>query len=169
MDGLARTEIGIDIVGIDYRVVFQNQTLKQRFGDLSGQLCYEKYMGLERPCDFCPMMKAIRRNRVESIELIAADGRNYELLSAPFPNPDGTVDKAIEVVLDITERKQAEEREKRLQEELYLSSRLASIGELAAGVAHELNNPLTGIIGFSQRLLRKSTDETVSQDLERIH
>jgi len=67
------------------------------------------------------------------------------------------------------ERKRAEEREKQLQEELYLSSRLASIGELAAGVAHELNNPLTGIVGFSQRLLRKSTDQTVSRDLERIH
>jgi len=70
---------------------------------------------------------------------------------------------------DITERKQAEEREKQLQTELHLSSRLASIGELAAGVAHEINNPLTGMIGFSQRLLRKSTDEATSRDLERIH
>ena len=67
------------------------------------------------------------------------------------------------------ERKRLEEREKRLQEELYLSSRLASIGELAAGVVHELNNPLTGIVGFSQLLLRRSTDQTVSRDLERIH
>ena len=71
--------------------------------------------------------------------------------------------------VDITERKQAEEREKQLQQQLHLSSRLASVGELAAGVAHEINNPLTGILGFSQRLLRKSTDEKVSQDLERIH
>ncbi len=71
------------------------------------------------------------------------------------------------------ERKRVEEAlqesEKRLQEELYLSSRLASIGELAAGVVHELNNPLTGIVGFSQLLLRRSTDQTVSRDLERIH
>jgi len=67
------------------------------------------------------------------------------------------------------ERKRLEEREKRLQEELYLSSRLASIGELAAGVAHELNNLLTGIVGFSQRLLRKSTGQAASQDLARIH
>jgi signal transduction histidine kinase len=70
---------------------------------------------------------------------------------------------------ELAERKQAEEREKKLQQELYLSSRLAAIGELAAGVAHEINNPLTGIIGFSERLLRKSTDEKVRQDSERIH
>jgi len=70
---------------------------------------------------------------------------------------------------DITERRQAEEREKQLQEELMLSSRLASIGELAAGVAHEINNPLTGVIGYSERLLRKSTDEETSRYLGRIH
>jgi len=75
----------------------------------------------------------------------------------------------IAAIRDITERKQAEERERRLQEELNHSSRLASIGELAAGVAHEINNPLTGILGFSQRLLRKSADEEVSRDLEMIH
>ena len=70
---------------------------------------------------------------------------------------------------DITERKKAEEREKQLQQELYLAQRLASIGELAAGVAHEINNPLTGVLGFSQRLLRKSTSEEVSRGLEIIH
>ncbi|MFC2016835.1 PAS domain S-box protein [Chloroflexota bacterium] len=70
---------------------------------------------------------------------------------------------------DITERKEAERREKELQRELNLSSRLAAIGELAAGVAHEINNPLTGILGFSERLMRKSTDEEASRDLERIH
>jgi len=65
--------------------------------------------------------------------------------------------------------KEIEEKEKQLQEELNRSRRLASIGELAAGVAHEINNPLTGIIGLSERLLRKSTDEKISRDLGRIH
>jgi len=71
--------------------------------------------------------------------------------------------------VDITERKQAEKREQELQRELHLSSRLAAIGELAAGIAHQINNPLTGVLGFSQRLLRKSTDQEVSQDLKRIY
>jgi len=69
----------------------------------------------------------------------------------------------------LAKRKCAEERAKQLEKELYFTRRLASIGQLAAGVAHEINNPLTGILGFSQRALRKSTDETVARDLERIH
>ncbi len=110
MGGLALTGIGIDVVSIDYRVLFQNQTLIERFGDITGKLCYEKYMGLKKPCDFCPMTKAIRNKEVESVELTAINGRSYELLSAPLANPDGTVDKAFEVLKDVTEHKKAEEK-----------------------------------------------------------
>jgi PAS domain S-box-containing protein len=109
VDGLAGTQIGIDIVGKDYKVRFQNQILEERFGDLTGKLCYVNYMGLDKACDPCPMKEAIKTNRPQSIEVTGADGRYYNLFSAPLPNPDGTVDQAIEVVVDITEHKQAEE------------------------------------------------------------
>ena len=72
------------------------------------------------------------------------------------------------IMEDITERRQAEEREKELQQELYESGHLAAIGELAAGVAHEINNPLTAILGFSQRVLRKSHNKSLARDLERV-
>ncbi|MFC2069924.1 PAS domain S-box protein [Chloroflexota bacterium] len=63
---------------------------------------------------------------------------------------------------DITERK-------KMQEELIVSDRLASIGELVAGVAHEVNNPLTGVIGFSDLLLgRKDLPDDIKEDLNTI-
>ena len=45
------------------------------------------------------------------------------------------------------------------------SSRLASIGKLAAGMAHEINNPLTTVLGLSQLLMAKNLPESISQDL----
>jgi PAS domain S-box-containing protein len=71
--------------------------------------------------------------------------------------------------MDITERRQAEEREDQLQQELNLASRLASIGQLAAGVAHEINNPLTGVIGFSHLMLSRDIPNDMKQDLQVIH
>jgi len=57
----------------------------------------------------------------------------------------------------------------RAQEEIMKSERLAMIGQLAAGVAHEINNPLGGILLFSRLLLKKAPDEgVVRENLERI-
>jgi len=107
--------------------------------------------------------KELRLRKKDGTEIVVSDTK------VAVRDDTGQIVHFDGIMEDITERKQMEEREKKLQQELYLSSRLASIGELAAGVAHEINNPLTGILGFSQRLSRKSTDEEVSQGLEIIH
>ena len=69
----------------------------------------------------------------------------------------------------VIERRQIEEDKLRLQEQLRHADRLATIGQLAAGVAHELNEPLGGILGFAQ-LAVKSPDLPggVNQDLKKI-
>ena len=108
LDGLASTNIGVDIVSTDYEIIHQNQTLIDRFGDIAGKKCYKEYMALEEPCSFCPMVKALKNKRLEKVEMRSADGRDYEIHSAPLTDSDGVVDKAIEVVLDITDRKQIE-------------------------------------------------------------
>jgi len=60
-------------------------------------------------------------------------------------------------------------KEKEEEEKLYLTDRLASIGEMAAGLAHELNNPLTGIIALSQLLVNSEIQEEQKEDLQSIH
>lgn len=53
---------------------------------------------------------------------------------------------------DLSLRKQLEAEREEMQRQVYQSSKLASIGELSAGVAHEINNPLNGVINFAQLL-----------------
>lgn len=58
---------------------------------------------------------------------------------------------------------------KRIEEQLIMTDRLASIGELASGIAHEINNPLTSIVGFSQLLMEENPPEDIKKDLDIIH
>ena len=105
---MAGMEDGLDVVGRDYTVKFQNRVLFERFGDLTGQLCYEGYMGLAEPCESCPMVKAIETGEPHRAELQGLDSRHYEITSMPLRNPDGSL-HALEIVRDITDRKMAEE------------------------------------------------------------
>jgi two-component system NtrC family sensor kinase len=59
-------------------------------------------------------------------------------------------------------------REREEEEKLYLTDRLASIGEMAAGLAHELNNPLTGILSLSQLLIDSDIPPASKEDLQCI-
>ena len=71
-------------------------------------------------------------------------------------------DEILLVLTDITQERERQER-------LYLTDRLASVGEMAAGIAHELNNPLTSVIGLSQLLLDDDVPPEMKEDLEGIH
>ena len=84
--------------------------------------------------------------------------------AVPLESPDGHVEGTILLIEDITDRV-------RLEEQLQISEKMASIGLLAAGVAHEVNTPLTGISSFTQMLLEGADPSdprtTLLQKIER--
>ncbi len=67
------------------------------------------------------------------------------------------------IIHDLSERKRLEAEKEEMQRQLFQSSKLASIGELSAGVAHEINNPLNGIINFAQLLKDDGVAQTEDQ------
>jgi two-component system NtrC family sensor kinase len=68
------------------------------------------------------------------------------------------------------EHRQMEEEKQQMGQQLQLAGRLAAVGELAAGVAHELNNPLAAVQGFAQLVASRSDlDEVIREDVETIY
>jgi PAS domain S-box-containing protein len=84
-------------------------------------------------------------------------GATHTFLSTKAPHRDhqGNIIGIIGIARDITERKQAEKQFQRQRDALYQSEKLATMGQLLAGVAHELNNPLSVVMGQAA-LLRQS-------------
>ncbi len=70
---------------------------------------------------------------------------------------------------DITDRREAELQNETLQQQLLQSEKVSAIGQLIGGVALELNNPLTGVIGYAELLASQATDEKLKRGLERVH
>ena len=142
---LSALDEGVDIVNRDCTVEYQNEVLVRRFGSKIGEKCETAYGELEEFCDHCPIHEAIAAGRTERVEVVTEDQKYYEMGLSPFTDTDGEV-KIIRLTRDITKRKV-------LQAEALRAGHLASLGELAAGVAHEINNPINGIINYAQILV----------------
>lgn len=124
----------IVVIDKDFNITMSN---KDEIGS-SGK-CYQKLFNSSHICNHCPAMITFREARSVSDERKSGD--QYYLLQAyPILNNKGNVDKVIERCRNITTQKQ-------MEEQLIQSYKLASLGKLTAGVAHEINNPNTFIRG----------------------
>ena len=96
------------------------------------------------------------------------DGRLLEALSNHLSINLENARLYSDVLREVVERKRAEEERLELERKIQINSRLTSIGEMAAGIAHEINNPLTPILGFADMLLKRDLPEDVKDDLQII-
>ncbi|HVH45896.1 MAG TPA: PAS domain S-box protein, partial [Labilithrix sp.] len=87
--------------------------------------------------------------------LVARDGTKLPIASscAPMRGADGSVSGVVLVFRDMSAEKKAKEAHERLQQQLILADRMASVGTLAAGVAHEINNPLAYVMSNLDMLI----------------
>ncbi len=133
---------GLYIVNDDHVVEYQNEIFKTQYGDSIGQKCHLKIFDSEEPCEFCPLTENPRMAELQNIETFLPDGRNFDIVFSPYTNINGDT-KTIVLLFDITEKKS-------LQAEAMRAGHLASLGELSAGVAHEINNPVNGIVSLTE-------------------
>jgi len=104
----------------------------------------------------CPVERALKGERVETSQVCVRDGRKtlyLDITATPIRDALGEKNRALVFFRDVSE--------KRLQEiRLIQNEKMSSIGVLATGIAHEINNPLTSVAGCAEALLRRFRDET---------
>lgn len=99
------------------------------------------------------------RSRYETV-LTRKDGVSVPVIAGACPLFDeGRFTGVLSVFTDITDRKRAEEEKSAMEVQLRQSQKLESIGTLASGVAHEINNPLTGVLGYAEIIHHRIQDD----------
>lgn len=140
------------IVDSNYRIIKTNRALAnfaetKEIPAVIGKKCYEVFANRDKPCEGCTIGKENYEQGTFKLEKIK--GKYYfEVHSNALKDDDGRINGYVQMYRDQTEQQI-------LHQQLLQSEKLSSIGLLAGGIAHELNNPLGGILLFSQMLLRQ--------------
>ena len=164
------TPTSIYIVDRNYTLIAINMSrariVQQQPSEIVGKLCHRKLFNRDEPCAGCrvgeTMLSGKDTQRIERRWEKDGNPLEYEITTYPIHNENGEIIQAFIFEEDVTEKR-------RLEATIVQSEKLAAVGQLAAGVAHEINNPLTAIIANAQLLKRMiPEDEEMLEMLDLI-
>ncbi len=143
------------VVDRNFRIVAANRSYADYVGEdvraLQGRTCYSVFRGRTTACKECPASAVFHSGKSSAGQVISIRDedaqQHFEISATPVVGEGEGVANVVEQIRDITE-------ERRVNELLVRSEKLASIGILTGGVANEVTNPLSGISGMAENLLR---------------
>ena len=168
MDSFPDLVIALDT---DARYTFVSPQILEILGFRPEELVGKRMGGRTDPADRVAMMelfddlifKRLSEGQIEyRTQHKNGAWRVFRASARPLHDENGQITGVIASARDITEQQ-------RLQQQLIQSERLAAMGQMIAGVAHELNNPLTAILGVTELLRDQATDENVGRQLDLAH
>ena len=148
----------IAIVDIDYRTIRSNRSFAQ--GSYLG-FCHQQFAEAKEVCAGCPAAAAMQQGQPQQGR-VRIKGRTYEVYSYPILSDSNRATNVINHYVDVS-------ADMELHSRVLQNEKMAAIGQLAGNIAHELNNPLTGIRSLAQ-ILQKSlpAGDQVASDLTEV-
>jgi PAS domain S-box-containing protein len=169
------SEEAIVVKGLDGTVLHWNAAAERIFGYPAEEMIGRPISVLappDRPCETPAILERIQRgesvNHFETVR-VRKDGRpiDVSVTISPLKDATGNVIGASAIKRDITELKRVNDEVRTMSQQLWQAAKLASVGELAASIAHELNNPLATVrLRVESVLARTPADDPRRRALE---
>lgn len=163
---------GVQVIGRNYEYLYLNKAAvfqsKKDLSELLGNKMADCYPGIDET-ELFSKIAACMEKRIPVLfenEFIFPDGSRewYELHLTPIP------EGVLILSLNVTDRKRVEDallqaNKDRAEELLLNAAKMSALGEMASGIAHEINNPLSIIIMQAQSMLRKFTNHELDNEM----
>ena len=137
----------------ELKILWKNRAAKTTFGKKSltsgKHHCFNVWFNRSTPCEDCLAQKCFRTGKTENIQFFTMDNRFWDIKVFPVKEGKNKTNNAIMIASDMTD-------EMLLREKSIRAGQLAALGEMAASVAHEINNPIYGVINCAELLIMDS-------------
>ncbi len=162
---LAALNDGITVQDTNFTILYQNDLHRKKQGDHIGEFCYQAFHNREDICPGCLLVECFNDGGVHRRETSAVTDKgivHMEVSASPIKDAGGNIVAAVETIRDITDKK-------KLESQLIQTQKMESVGLLAGGVAHDFNNMLSVILGYTEFAIEKTTpNDPIYEDLQEI-